>query len=194
MAKEATKETAPSAAKSGGGGGGGGGGGISLPSMILLVLFVFIAAFGGCILAFQLLPKTITVNQTVHEAKEPDESAHLPIHPLGDFVVNLADVSGSRFLKLSITAKVYSEDFEKFAELGPEEKHAYLARIEEDLHPFIPAIKDVVITTLARKTADEVIGYENKIALKLELKEQLSHVMHGEFSIYDLYFTDFIVQ
>jgi flagellar basal body-associated protein FliL len=58
----------------------------------------------------------------------------------------------------------------------------------------MPAIKDVVITTLSRKKSDEVIGYENKIALKSELKEQLSNIMHGEFKIYDIYFTDFIVQ
>lgn len=164
------------------------------PNMILIVLFIFVAAFGGTYLASWLLPKTITVNQVVHEAREPGEHDQLPIHPLGDFVVNLADVSGSRFLKISITAKLYSEDFEDYAELEGEEKHAYHLRIEEDLQHEMPAIKDVVITTLSRKTSEEVIGYENKLALKVELKEQLNEIMHGEFKIYDIYFTDFIVQ
>jgi flagellar basal body-associated protein FliL len=164
------------------------------PNMIILIVFIFIAAFGGTFLAFQLAPKTITVNQTVKETREPNEGDHLPISPLGDFVVNLADVSGSRFLKISITAKLYSEDFEEYSKLKGEEKHAYHLRIEEELQPMMPAIKDVVITTLSRKKSDEVIGYENKIALKSELKEQLSNIMHGEFKIYDIYFTDFIVQ
>ncbi len=164
------------------------------PNMILIILFIFVAAFGGTFLAFQLAPKTITVNQTVHETREPSEQDHLPIYPLGDFVVNLADVSGSRFLKLSITAKVYSEDFEEYSKLEGEKKAEYTARIDEDLHPLMPAIKDVVITTLSRKTSEEVIGYENKLALKVELKEHLNEVMHGEFKIYDIYFTDFIVQ
>ncbi|MDD9897950.1 MAG: flagellar basal body-associated FliL family protein [Candidatus Melainabacteria bacterium] len=164
------------------------------PNMILIVLFIFVAAFGGTYLASWLLPKTITVNQVVHEAREPGEHDHLPIHPFGDFVVNLADVSGSRFLKISITAKLYSEDFEAYGELEGEEKHAYHLRIDEDLHGIMPAIKDVVITTLSRKTSEEVIGYENKLALKVELKEHLNEVMHGEFKIYDIYFTDFIVQ
>jgi flagellar FliL protein len=161
---------------------------------ILLVVFIFIAAFGGTFLAFQLAPKTITINQTVEEHREPNEADHLPVLPLGDFVVNLADVSGNRFLKLSITGKVFSEDFEEYAELEGEEKHAYNMRIEEDLHNVMPAIKDVIITNLSRKTSEEVIGYENKIALKEEIKESLAHVMHGEFKIYDIYFTDFIVQ
>ena len=164
------------------------------PNMILIILFIFVAAFGGTFLAFQLAPKTITVNQTVKETREPSEQDHLPIYPLGDFVVNLADVSGSRFLKVSITAKLYSEDFEEFANLKAEEKEGFTARIDEDLHPLMPAIKDVVITSLSRKTSDEVIGYENKLALKVELKEHLNEVMHGEFKIYDIYFTDFIVQ
>ncbi len=164
------------------------------PNMILIILFIFVAAFGGTFLAFQLAPKTITVNQTVKEAREPTEQDHLPIYPLGDFVVNLADVSGSRFLKVSITAKLYSEDFEEFSKLTGEEKAGYTAKIEEDLHPLMPAIKDVVITSLSRKTSDEVIGYENKLALKVELKEHLNEIMHGEFKIYDIYFTDFIVQ
>ena len=164
------------------------------PNMILVIFFVFVAAFGGVILAFKLVPKMITVNQTIEEHREPNDHDHLPIHPIGDFVVNLSDLSGSRFLKVSITAKLYSEDFEEFASLSPEEQHGYDARIEHDLHPSTPAIKDVIITTLSRKKAEEVIGFENKLALKMELKENLNHVMHGEFKIYDLYFTDFIVQ
>ncbi len=164
------------------------------PNMILIIIFIFVAAFGGTFLAFMLAPKTITVNQTVQETREPEEGDHLPVYPLGDFVVNLADVTGNRFLKVSITAKVYSEDFEEFATLKPEEKHAYEARIAEDLQPLMPAIKDVIITTLSRKSSEEVIGHENKMALKTELKEQLAQVMHGEFKVYDIFFTDFIVQ
>lgn len=164
------------------------------PNMILIILFIFVAAFGGTFLAFQLAPKTITVNQVVHETREPGEGDELPVHPLGDFVVNLADVSGSRFLKISISAKVYSEDFEQFPTMKEEQKHAYIARIEEDMAHQTAAIKDVVISTLSRKTSDEVIGQENKLALKVELKENLNKIMHGEFKIYDIYFTDFIVQ
>lgn len=164
------------------------------PNMIVLIIFIFVAAFGGTFLAFQLAPKTITVNQTVEEKREPNESDHLPIFPLGDFVVNLADLSGSRFLKLSITAKLYSDDFEEYAALEGEEKHAYHLQIEEKLQNLMPGIKDVIITSLSRKSSDEVIGYENKIALKSELKEALDHVMHGEYQIFDIYFTDFIVQ
>jgi len=164
------------------------------PNMILIIIFIFVAAFGGTFLAFQMAPKTITVNQVIEEHREPHEGDHLPIYPLGDFVVNLADLSGSRFLKISLTAKIYSEDFEEYQELEGEEKHGYHMRIEEDFAQTMPAIKDIVITSLSRKTSEEVIGYENKLALKVELKEALTHVMHGEFQIYDLYFTDFIVQ
>lgn len=188
MSEEATLENSTAMPKAASGGG------FGMVQMILLTVFVFAAAFGGSILAFQLMPKTVTVNQTIHEPKEPNEEDYLPMQSLGDFVVNLADVSGNRFLKMSITAKLYSEDFEEYAEMEGEEKLAYHAHIEEDISAFMPAIKDTVITVLSRKTADEVVGYENKIALKMELKEQLTHVMHGDFKVFDIYFTDFIVQ
>ncbi len=164
------------------------------PNVILLTILVFIGSFGGSILSFQILPKTVTVNQTIHEAAEPDEHSQLPVQKIGDFVVNLSDVSGSRFLKMSLTAKLYSDDFEDYAGLEEEAKHAFHARIEQDLEHNLPAIKDAIITNLSRKTAEEVVGYENKLALKMELKEKLADVMHGEFKIFDLYFTDFIVQ
>ena len=67
-------------------------------------------------------------------------------------------------------------------------------KIEHDLSPSVPAIKDIIITTLSRKKAEEVIGFENKLAIKTELKENLNQALHGEFKIYDIYFTDFIVQ
>lgn len=164
------------------------------PNTIITVLIVFVAAFGGGILASYLTPKTINVNQTVEEHREPNEGDVLPTAPIGDFVVNLADVSGSRFLKLSLTAKLYSEDFEGYAEMDHKSKEEYHVRLEHEIEHSMAAIKDTIITSLSRKKAEEVVGYENKIALKLELKEALSHAMHGEFHIYDLYFTEFIVQ
>ena len=50
------------------------------PNLVLIIAFVFIAAFGGVLLAFQMVPKMITVNQTIEEHRDPNPSDNLPVY------------------------------------------------------------------------------------------------------------------
>lgn len=177
--------------------------GISIGSMLIQTVFTFLACFGASYLAGQMMPKTINVEKIIHQAEKPATGTNLPVYALGDFVVNLADPGGSRFLKTSITAKLYytAPEGEGHAEEGGGggghgggDVDPVTAAIEHDLHHSMPAVKDLVITTLSRKTADELQNYETKLVLKEELVEELNHILHGDYRVYDLYFTDFIVQ
>lgn len=176
--------------------------GISFVSMLIQTVLTFMACFGASYFAFQMTPKSINIENIIHQASKPATGTNLPVYPLGDFVVNLADPGGSRFLKTSITAKLYSTEpeGEGHKEEGGGGGHGggdvdpETAAIEHDLHHSMPAVKDLVISTLSRKTADELQNYDVKLSLKEELVDELNHILHGDFRVYDLYFTDFIVQ
>jgi len=175
--------------------------GLSVGTMVMMTIFTFVACVGATFVTFQLIPPSINVEQIVKEqAEKPAHGAHLPVYPLGEFVVNLADPGGSRFLKTSITVKLYSVDPDAEShDEGGGGGHGgggdpqHLA-IEADLHNAMPAIKDLIISTLSRKTVDELSDYDAKLAVKEELVEEINHVLHGTYRIYDLYFTDFIIQ
>jgi flagellar protein FliL len=69
-----------------------------------------------------------------------------------------------------------------------------VAAVEHDLAKSMPAIKDLVISTLSTKTAEELASYETKLALKEEMVEEMNKLLHGKYRVFDLYFTDFIIQ
>ncbi len=186
----------------------GGGGGINIVAILIQTVLTFAACFGACFLTFQITPKSINVEQIIKQVERPESGSNLPVYSLGEFVVNLADPGGSRFLKTSITVKVYSnEPEEEGGEHGKKEEKKeggghggaegadpVVAEIEHDLAHSMPALKDLVISTLSAKTADELSSYDTKLALKEEMVSEMNNLLHGKYKVFDLYFTDFIIQ
>lgn len=180
--------------------------GLSITSMLIQTVLTFVACFAACFLTFQIVPKAINVEQIIKTVEKPDSGANLPVYSLGEFVVNLADPGGTRFLKTAITIKAYSAVPEEEGEKKKEEKKEggghggaegadpEMAAVEHDLAHSMPAIKDLVISTLSTKTADELASYETKLALKEEMVEEMNKLLHGKYRVFDLYFTDFIIQ
>ncbi len=183
------------------------GGGLNIVALLLQTVLTFAACFGACFLTFQIVPKSINVEQIIHQVEKPESGADLPVYSLGEFVVNLADPGGARFLKTAITVKVYSEEPAEEEGHKKEEKKEgggghggaegpdpVIAEIEHDLAHSMPAIKDLVISTLSVKTVAELSSYDTKLALKEEMVEQMNKLLHGKYKVFDLYFTDFIIQ
>ncbi len=181
--------------------------GLSITSMLMQTALTFVACFAACFLTFQIVPKAINVEQIIKQVEKPETDANLPVYSLGEFVVNLADPGGTRFLKTAITIKAYSAVPEEEGEHKEEKKaeggghggaaegaDPEMAAVEHDLAKSMPAIKDLVISTLSTKTADELASYETKLALKEEMVEEMNKLLHGKYRVFDLYFTDFIIQ
>lgn len=93
---------------------------------------------------------------------------------LGEFLVNLADEDGKRYLKV----KIY---------LGHDEK-----KLDEELEAKKPVIRDAVISILRTKKAADITP-KNMNNIKLEIIQRIN-VMFKEGQLNNVYFYDILVQ
>ncbi|QLA14706.1 flagellar basal body-associated FliL family protein [Desulfolutivibrio sulfoxidireducens] len=89
------------------------------------------------------------------------------------FVVNLADSSGRRYLKLSMDLEVK----------GP----------GEPVQAVMSKIRDALLMLLSSKTAEELAGIEGKITLRKDIADRINQVL-GKPIVLRVYFTDFVIQ
>jgi flagellar FliL protein len=110
------------------------------------------------------------------ETAAPGE-ANTALYPLKSFVVNLADRSKGRYLKVTLALVV---------------KKAVEARFQHDTLA-LASIQDRIITILTTKTVEDLLTADGKFLLKQEITLQLNSIL-GEGSVHDVYFADFIIQ
>ncbi len=89
------------------------------------------------------------------------------------FVVNLADPSGRRYLKLAMDLEVK----------GP----------GEPVQAAMSKIRDALLMLLSSKTAEELAGAEGKITLRKDIADRVNQVL-GKPLVLRVYFTDFVIQ
>jgi flagellar FliL protein len=97
---------------------------------------------------------------------------------LGSFLVNLADVEETHYLRTVIELE---QNYGSSAEFGNE-----IGNRRSQL-------RDIVIATLSAKTSEDLRTPEGKEALKQELKERINSVL-AKGQIARVYFTEFAVQ
>jgi flagellar FliL protein len=89
------------------------------------------------------------------------------------FVVNLADPSGRRYLKLSMDLEVKG---------GPEAVQGSMSKI-----------RDALLMLLSSKSVEELAGVEGKITLRKDVADRINQVL-GKPVVLRVYFTDFVIQ
>ncbi|KUG27961.1 flagellar biosynthesis protein flil [hydrocarbon metagenome] len=89
------------------------------------------------------------------------------------FVVNLADPSGRRYLKISMDLEVK----------GP----------PEPVQGSMSKIRDALLMLLSSKAAEDLAGAEGKITLRKEVADRINQVL-GKPVVLRVYFTDFVIQ
>lgn len=94
--------------------------------------------------------------------------------PLPEFVVNLSDPAGKRYLKLGMEVEVNAD-------------------VSKAIKENAPKIRDAVIILLAGKSYADVASPEGKILLKAEVGARLNQILGGQYVV-RVYFTDFVVQ
>lgn len=94
--------------------------------------------------------------------------------PLPEFVVNLSDPSGKRYLKLGMEVEVNAD-------------------VSREIAAQSAKIRDAVIILLAGKSFADVASPEGKILLKAEVAARLNQIL-GAQRVVRVYFTDFVVQ
>lgn len=135
----------------------------------VLLLLVVLAALGG----EEEAPKVRTAETILIE--DPDHVLSGAILDLGNFTVNLG--ADNRF----VTARLSAELFDFVPPPGIDKK--------------VGAVRDVVISVLAKKNSEELLSLQGKEKLRLELLNEINERLKDEENpIVDIYYTDFFIQ
>jgi flagellar FliL protein len=114
------------------------------------------------------------------QAAEPEPPPPAPTGaiPLEPFVVNLADPTGSRFLRVTLSLVVADETIAH--------------EVEED-KVVVLRVRSAILELLAQQQASELVTPEGKAALKKSIADGVTHA-HHELEVADVLFSEFIVQ
>ena len=141
---------------------------------IILGITILLIGGGGFFAYTKFLAPQAKTAKTA-KTKETPKQPIGQIFSLEPFVVNLADPTGKRYLKVKI-------DVELETELAV--THAT---------ELTPKLRDMVIMMLTSLSFEDVMTPEGKIQIRDELLERFSQVMRPD-KIKNIYFTDFVVQ
>jgi flagellar FliL protein len=105
---------------------------------------------------------------------------------LEPLLVNLADTSGSAFLRTGITLEIADAPNDK----GKEAKGAEAKPQGKEADA---ALRDTALAVLGRETSDRLLAVDGKDRLKASLKTAFAE-QNRQIKIVDLFFTEFLVQ
>jgi flagellar FliL protein len=107
----------------------------------------------------------------------PDDSKVKQVVELQPFIINLADKTEARYLRLTLSIGVGGE-----------------GKGEEKPDPlFITRVRNAMLAVLTTKTSDEIMTIEGKAALRKELL-RAAQAASKEPKVQAIYITDFIIQ
>jgi len=151
--------------------------------IIVLLLLIILGVLGGVAYTLFLKPKPEETEEMAKPQKkaapkkEKKEGTGIgALYPLENFIVNMADAGGTRYLR--VTLQLELDDTKKFVEALDMRK---------------PQLRDAILTVLASKRYEEVSSAQGKLILKQELLRRLNSLV-SEGSIVNIYFTEFVAQ
>ncbi len=152
---------------------------------IIVILLLVILGGGGyfAYLKFYVEPQQQQAEKTkkAEEAqkKQGTNAAGIGVDgklvDIPEFVVNLADRSGRRYLKFKMDVEVSNPDD------------------AQDVVSNMAKIRDAVILLLSSKESDELSSIEGKIGLRKDIAGRVNQVLGGP-KVARVYFTDFVIQ
>lgn len=117
---------------------------------------------------------------------------------LGDFILNLSDVSPRKYLKVNVALEVSQSPDDpsvaKESKGGHGESAPAVNPMEAVMAQYKPAIRDAVITTLSSKTSAEVSTVAGKELAKEQIAEAVNGIFAGEREVIRVSFGQFIIQ
>jgi flagellar FliL protein len=150
--------------------------------MIAVILVILIVGGAGAFLFLKKGSSNSVKNTQTQSASSQsivsDKNVH--IKNLPSMIVNLADTSGDRYLKISLALVMNGKEKPKGSESSGD-------TIED------AAIKNAIITVISTKTSDTLLTLSGKEELKKQLIKAINSAL-GEDAVRDIYFTDFIIQ
>lgn len=126
---------------------------------------------------------------------------------LGDFILNLTDVSPRKYLKANVAIEVSSKP-EDVAAAAPKKEGGEGGKeggeggkggaasdpVAAEMAQYKPAIRDAIITTLSSKTSSELATVAGKELAKEQITEAVNGILAGSREVIRVSFGDFIIQ
>lgn len=145
----------------------------------VVLIFLVVLVVGGAKMGFLPIPGLAPKQEESEKEKEAEpqqpESSMGFNYPMKPFIVNLADQSGGRYLKVRFDLELDSKN------LVPE--------VEQRL----AQLTDSVIMLLSSKTYKDLASYEGKDRMRREIILRLNSFLTTG-SIRKIYFTEFVMQ
>ncbi len=112
------------------------------------------------------------------KAEEAQKGPHVPgtVLELEPFIVNLADPSGKRYLKLKISVDAKDE------------------KLKKEIEVRMPQIRDSILLLLTSKSYADIAPVAGKIRLRNEILQIFNRSLLGVGAVHGVYFTEFVVQ
>jgi flagellar protein FliL len=148
---------------------------MGLVALVLGFLLVAAIAGGGWFL-FHSKKSAEASAPAAAATAAPAASAVKSLMHLESFVINLEDEQGSGYLRVGIDLGLENEIKE-----GPESK------------TYESQVRDVILETLGKRSADELLTAEGKAKLKEDLLKAVQAKV-PEIHCHEIYFTEFLVQ
>lgn len=158
-----------------------------MPLLIAVVLGVVIATSAVCGVVYYLLRTGKVPIRTAAATPLPSIAAPPKTHTvaLEPLLVNLADSSGSAFLRVGLTLEIADP-----ADGNQEKKDAESRSTPKSADA---ALRDTALTVLGRETSERLLAPQGKETVKKELRDALAERNQG-IKVVDLFFTEFLVQ
>ena len=139
--------------------------------LIVFGLVLFLLTTSGC---YIVIKSALAPLMPQEKKKESQSESVGSLVPLGEFTVNIMDVSMSRFLKTEIVLEVSDSKVKK--------------SMEADL---LPVVRDEIISILSSKTVADLDSH-HRTELKNEIKTKLNRRFKN--AVTNVYFNAFIMQ
>jgi len=143
--------------------------------LIFLILGLVLLVGAGAAAYFFLFAKKAPPPEETKAQPSQEENKPGPFLQLNPFVVNLADPTGRRYLRVKIALELKDD------------------QTLNEANDRVPQINDTIIMILSSKTVEEVLAPEGKAELRFEIMNKLNQLL-GPGKIRGVYFVQFVVE
>jgi flagellar FliL protein len=159
---------------------------VSLMVAVVVGIVVATAGVGGVV---YLLARSGRLPMPAVTIVKPEPAGPSTTHAvtLESLLVNLADNSGSAYLRVGITLRV-ADVAEKSG--AKKDEKAVDSKTSKDAEA---AVRDTALAVLGRQTSEGLLAPDGKEKLKAELKAAMAK-HNADLKVEDLFFTEFLVQ
>lgn len=116
-----------------------------------------------------------------------------PVLDMDEFVVNLNDESGERYLKADFSIMVSVKD-DSYTKLSGHDLEKWEEEFKHHMGHYLPSIRDIIISTLTKYSAEELATVEGKNKIKKEIMAQSTPLFHGENEVLRVNIENFVIQ